>query len=57
MVAINKEPIKSLCPLWSESWDLKEAKGSVSRDGWVEQKEPMGTVLVLVGLEAEVWKH
>ena len=35
-------PIKSLCPLLSESWDLEETKGAVSREGWVEQKEPHG---------------
>lgn len=39
---INKEPIKSLRPLLSESWDLEETKGAVSREGWVEQEEPHG---------------
>lgn len=42
MVDINKEPIKSLCPLLSEVWNLEEAKGAVSREVWVEQKEPHG---------------
>lgn len=36
------EPVKSLCPLLSESWDLKELKGAVSRESWVEQKCHMG---------------
>lgn len=40
MMGINKEPIKSLCPLLSESWDLEETKATTSREGWVEQKEP-----------------
>lgn len=39
---INKEPIKSLCPLLSEVWNLEEAKGAVNREVWVEQKEPHG---------------
>lgn len=30
---INKKPIKSLCPLLSESWDLEDKKGPVSREG------------------------
>lgn len=28
---INKEPIKRLCPLLSESWDLEESKEAVNR--------------------------
>lgn len=39
---INKKPTKSLCPLLSESWDLEDTKGSVSREDWVELEEPHG---------------
>lgn len=42
LVAINKEPIKSLCPPLSESWDLEGTKETVSRVAWVEPKEPHG---------------
>lgn len=42
MVDINKEPIKSLCPPLSESWDLEGTKEAVSRVIWVEPKEPHG---------------
>lgn len=42
LVDVDKEPVKSLCPVLSESWDLEETKGAVSREGWVEQKEPHG---------------
>lgn len=39
---INKEPIKSLCPPLSESWDLEGTKKAASRVVWVEPKEPHG---------------
>lgn len=40
MMDINKEPIKSLCPPLSESWDLEGTKEAVGRAVWVEPKEP-----------------
>lgn len=42
LVDINKEPIKSLCPPLSESWDLEGKKEAVSRVVWVELQEPHG---------------
>lgn len=37
---INKEPIKSMCPALSESWDLEGTKEAANRVVWVEPQEP-----------------